>query len=293
MANTRAKKARRNPRGGEPNTRATTPNTLDVDSDLIEQRVQARLQEIADRASAVDAATIERGIQDGGFRRTDSARPVPDEAEVQRRFQERLTQLEEEAINRAVQDRLSGESAEDAINRAVEERLARVLGLDDDDADADADDDGDGDVDGDDDGDGDVDGDDDVPVLKNAEVEFMGRTIEVRMPDIDQITIIRRLETTFNNASKATDMDADQALRLMSRALKAVTSVIVDQEDIDFIEDLVLGGDVKIVDTLPILHKAMNKLKEANQDAGNRATRRQRNRKSSGASGSASLVTTG
>ena len=283
MANTRAKKARRNPRGGEPNTRATTPNTLDVDSDLIEQRVQARLQEIADRASAVDAATIERGIQDGGFRRTDSARPVPDEAEVQRRFQERLTQLEEEAINRAVQDRLSGESAEDAINRAVEERLARVLGLDDDDADADADDDGDGDVDG----------DDDVPVLKNAEVEFMGRTIEVRMPDIDQITIIRRLETTFNNASKATDMDADQALRLMSRALKAVTSVIVDQEDIDFIEDLVLGGDVKIVDTLPILHKAMNKLKEANQDAGNRATRRQRNRKSSGASGSASLVTTG
>jgi len=261
MANTHAKKARRTRKGGKPNTRATTP-----DADL----------------------------QDGGFRRTDSTRPVPDEAEVQRRVQEYLCQLEEKAIERTVRDRMSDESPEDAINRAVEERLARILALSpdtDDDADDGDDDDGDDGDDGDDD-DGD-DGDDDVPVLKNAEVEFMGRTIEVRMPDIDQITIIRRLETTFNNASKATDMDADKALRLMSRALKAVTSVIVNPEDIDFIEDLVLGGEVKIVETLPILHKAMNKLKEANQDAGNRAARRQQGRRSSGTSGSASLVTTG
>lgn len=224
-----------------------------------------------------------------------------DPALIERRVQERLQEIQEAAINRAVEEQLNavlsgrldlapsmdGDVARgEAPNRAA--TMARVLDAVitnspdlPDPGDSDPQDTCDsGPQDADDDGDGD---DGDVPVLNNATVPFRGRDLTVRMPDIDQVTIIRRLETTFRNAAQMTNMDAEKAVKLMDRALRAVLSIMTEQDDREFIEDLILCGDAKIVDTLPILREAMAALQIVNQDAGNRATRRMAQRKSSGA----------
>lgn len=126
--------------------------------------------------------------------------------------------------------------------------------------------------------------------LANAVVIFMGRPIEVTAPGIEQVMVIRRMQALFSNASKMETITADEAIRLMDRALKAVCSVIVDPDDVEFLEDLLLTRRAKIEDTLPLLRESMAALDRANADNANRAERRKAAR-SSGRVGRAALAT--
>lgn len=126
---------------------------------------------------------------------------------------------------------------------------------------------------------------------KHGFVEFHDRVIEVRAPDIEQIVIIKRLQKVFAEAAGMKEIDADKALRLMDRALKAVTSVTVNREDVEFIEDLWLDGELKLEQTLPLLTASMKALEAANADQINRAERRAAQKKSAPKTGRASLVT--
>lgn len=128
--------------------------------------------------------------------------------------------------------------------------------------------------------------------LHHGFVEFQGRTIEVRAPDLEQIVIIRRLQRVFSDAAKLKDIEAEEALKLMDRALKAVTSVTVNPEDLEFIEDLWLDRKIRLEQTLPLLTASMKALEAANADQMNRAERRAAQQKKSGSkTGRASLVT--
>lgn len=126
--------------------------------------------------------------------------------------------------------------------------------------------------------------------LINATVDFRGRKIEVTAPEIEQVMVIRRMQSLFANAAKMEKITADEAIRLMDRALKAVCSVVVHADDVEFLEDLLLTRQAKIEDTLPLLRESLQALERANADNGNRAERRSA-AKSSGRVGSAALAT--
>jgi hypothetical protein len=126
--------------------------------------------------------------------------------------------------------------------------------------------------------------------LINAVVPFRGRKIVVTAPEIEQVMVIRRMQSLFANAAKMEQITADEAVRLMDRALKAVCSVIVNPDDVEFLEDLLLTRQAKIEDTLPLLRESLKALDQANADNGNRAERRA-TAKSSGRTGRATLDT--
>jgi hypothetical protein len=126
--------------------------------------------------------------------------------------------------------------------------------------------------------------------LINAVVPFRGRKIVVTAPEIEQVMVIRRMQSLFANAAKMEQITADEAVRLMDRALKAVCSVIVDPDDVEFLEDLLLTRQAKIEDTLPLLRESLKALEQANAGNGNRAERRA-TAKSSGRTGRATLDT--
>lgn len=128
--------------------------------------------------------------------------------------------------------------------------------------------------------------------LINAVVDFRGRKIEVTAPDIEQVMVIRRMQSMFANAARMEKITADEAVRLMDRALKAVCSVVVHPDDVEFLEDLLLTRKAKIEDTLPLLRESLQALERANADNGNRAERRKAaTAKSSGRAGRAALAT--
>lgn len=126
--------------------------------------------------------------------------------------------------------------------------------------------------------------------LINATVDFRGRRIEVTAPEIEQVMVIRRMQSLFASAAKMERITADEAIRLMDRALKAVCSVVVQGDDVEFLEDLLLTRKAKIEDTLPLLRESLQALERANADTGNRAERRN-TAKSAGRAGRAALAT--
>jgi len=128
--------------------------------------------------------------------------------------------------------------------------------------------------------------------LVNAIVDFRGRRIEVTAPEIEQVMVIRRMQSLFANAAKMKEVTADEAIRLMDRALKAVCSVVVNPDDVEFLEDLLLTRQATIEDTLPLLRESLQALERANVDNGNRTDRRKAT-KSAGRSGRAALATAG
>lgn len=125
--------------------------------------------------------------------------------------------------------------------------------------------------------------------LTNAFVEFRGRRIEVTAPQIEQVMVIRRMQSLFANAAKMQEITADEAIRLMDRALSAVCSVVVHAADVRFLEDLLLSRQAKIEELLPLLRESMQALERVN--ANNRSERR-KVAKSSAQAGRAALVTT-
>lgn len=116
------------------------------------------------------------------------------------------------------------------------------------------------------------DGEVDLETL-TAEVPFRGRMILVKMPTLEQLTIFRRLADRFA-ALQDKEISAEEALRYYDRGLRIITAVVVKDDDKAWIEDLLLDGEMRLPDGLPLLHQATEALKEEADSQGNRATRR-------------------
>jgi hypothetical protein len=101
------------------------------------------------------------------------------------------------------------------------------------------------------------------PELKTAVADFMGHQITVKMPTLEQITVIKRLGKTFAEAAKQ-NVTAERAAALGDRAVKAICSVVAHPEDVEIIEDLMLEGH-KFADLIPLIIMAMDELRKANQ----------------------------
>lgn len=133
------------------------------------------------------------------------------------------------------------------------------------------------------------------PVLKTASVPFRGRDIQVVAPEMEQIMVIRRLQSLFEEISGQEQIDAQEAMDLMDEAFLAIISVIVAEADIRFIRGLMLRRAtdpkrVKLADILVFLQTALKELQDDAEADMNRADRRAL-AKTRGQAGGASLAT--
>lgn len=123
----------------------------------------------------------------------------------------------------------------------------------------------------------------DGKALRSAEIPFLDRTIIVALPELEQLAVMRLFSNQFaamERKAKAAgeNLPADEMIRMSSRAISIVQSVMANHDDKTWIEDLLLDGEVKLVDVIPLIQTAMVALREVNED--NRAGRRAKGKKS-------------
>lgn len=115
---------------------------------------------------------------------------------------------------------------------------------------------------------------------EQADVTWRDRVIRVKLPTIEQMTMYRRLSARFQALGDAAarpgaePMTMEEATKHFDRAVKLVTSVMVNGEDIEWLEDEMLEGRVSLPDTSDLLKLAFDKLGEANAQYVNRQERR-------------------
>lgn len=130
----------------------------------------------------------------------------------------------------------------------------------------------------------------DETTLAGAVVPFHGRDIKVALPTIEQLVVMRRLADQYRNVDGKQLTSAQDAINGYDRALMSITSVIVDPEDVVFVENLLLQGKTDLTGAGVLLREAMDALQAANADAINREERRRQNR-TKGSRGTARLAT--
>lgn len=125
-----------------------------------------------------------------------------------------------------------------------------------------------------------ADPDDPEGVIHQTEVAFRGRMVLVKLPTTEQLTIYRRLSQKFieiGNAAErpgAQPMEMEEAIKHYDRAVKLVTSVIVKDDDKEWLEDEMLEGRMELPDAIDLLKGAFDQLAQVNDKARNRAERR-------------------
>jgi hypothetical protein len=122
---------------------------------------------------------------------------------------------------------------------------------------------------------------DDDGQAAETDVIWRDRTIRVRPPTLEQLTIYRRLARKFhllseqNSKPDAEPMSLEEATGHYDRAIKLVTSVMVHPADVEWLEDEMLEGRIRLPDAADLMQKAIGALADANTDAQpNRAARR-------------------
>lgn len=131
------------------------------------------------------------------------------------------------------------------------------------------------------------------PRLATALVEFHGHDIEVQTPTPDQLMIIRRIQQSLDRAANQPEIDGRRAAGLMNRIMDVVCSLIVFEDDAEYLEDLILSGQATLEETIPLVRKSVEALNLANGGGGRENREERRRLRRSGDSGGTSLVTSG
>lgn len=89
-----------------------------------------------------------------------------------------------------------------------------------------------------------------------AGIEFQGRTIRVRMPEPEQIVVWRRTLKRIQD-SDVHQMSGQEIMAALERVRVIIDSVMLDPADIDWLDDEMMAGRVKLVDAAKIVADAM------------------------------------
>ncbi len=106
-----------------------------------------------------------------------------------------------------------------------------------------------------------------VPTLE-AEIEFQGREMFVKMPSPEQLLVWKRTLAKLQGAGE--DWNGAQVMAALERARMIIDSVLVHATDVDWLDDEMLAGRIDLKGTSQIIHKAV----EAFAETGNREERR-------------------
>jgi len=105
-------------------------------------------------------------------------------------------------------------------------------------------------------------------------IPFRDRNLLVRLPSEEQLTMYRRVSREFaalGASGRADRMSMEEALKYLDRAVRTVQSVLVDDDDREWIEDMLMDRKLKLVDCTDLLKESFRRLAAAN---GNRESRR-------------------
>lgn len=103
-------------------------------------------------------------------------------------------------------------------------------------------------------------------------IPFRDRELLVRFPKPEQLVIINRVVKQFSSLDPNASMPMDKALALLDRGMKVITALVVNQSDKDWLDDLMLTGDLELAELAPLFVGSIRKMRE--QTVPNRAARR-------------------
>ena len=105
-------------------------------------------------------------------------------------------------------------------------------------------------------------------------VPIKGREIAVKKPTEDQILVWHRVLSKFDQLGKHVD-DADQLNRLLNKLDMIMTSLIINKEDAEWLEDAQLLGEVSLREAGRLVEEALEAYgDEIGDQPANRAARR-------------------
>lgn len=120
--------------------------------------------------------------------------------------------------------------------------------------------------------------------VETVPIVFCGRTLMVKLPTPEQLTMYRRLSTEFQNLAQDGNADRltlDQALKHLDRAVRLVQSIMAEARDKEWLEDQMLEGNIELKQCTSLLRDAfilLNRKAEEQAAGQNRETRRARAR---------------
>lgn len=114
-----------------------------------------------------------------------------------------------------------------------------------------------------------------TPTEEPKTITFLGRTMAVKLPTPDQIvaweSLLRRLKALDPETATG-----EQALKLLSRSNRIVDSLIVDDDDKEWLEDGRIDGTVTTENSQQIVLDALKAYEMDAPEPANRAARRAR-----------------
>lgn len=101
-------------------------------------------------------------------------------------------------------------------------------------------------------------------------IMFRDRELWVKFPSEEQILVYSRTLKMLQSPD-VESWDGPQVLKALDRTLRIVLSVLINRGDAEWLEDLMLDGDLKLVDACEIVNMT---IKAFEADGQNRATKR-------------------
>jgi hypothetical protein len=114
---------------------------------------------------------------------------------------------------------------------------------------------------------------DDDDVVKDSTIEFHGRTLAVTMVDAEQVAIMEMIAQRYQRLNPETT-DAKKIVRGYKRMIGAVLACVRDDDDREWVEDLILSKEVSIVDAAEIISAAVQAINAENGAVPNRQDKR-------------------
>lgn len=109
-----------------------------------------------------------------------------------------------------------------------------------------------------------------APAVTETTCPFHGRDIRVTIPTAEQLLVLTRLVDRFapgEDGAGPTFRNAEQAMAALNRMLNAVTSMIVDDGDVEFVEDLMGAKRATMEEVAGFAKAALDLLAKANPAA--------------------------
>lgn len=105
------------------------------------------------------------------------------------------------------------------------------------------------------------------------EITFRDRVIWVRLPSPEQILVWQRIVRQLQSPD-IRGWDSDEVMRALDRARRIIDSIILHRIDVEWLDDLMLDGDLTLEGAAEILQLTIEAFGDGRESSGNRADRR-------------------
>jgi hypothetical protein len=104
---------------------------------------------------------------------------------------------------------------------------------------------------------------------ENGIERTVSRSVKVRIPSDGQILVLRRFSDRFapdESGNHRSFPNAEAVIKASNRAFEAATSVIVDDDDVEWVEDLMMSNKIDLPRVADFIKVALRALAAANPE---------------------------